>query len=186
MPLDDFLPIWDFREQHQTRVQARPERVFQTLLEMDLRRSPLVGLLYFLRQLPQRLRGGAGESLDQGKSLEGMLRMGFIALERREGRELVLGLVGRPWGLAPELLRLPAAEFVGFDQPGLVKVATNFLVEPLAGHASRLSTETRIQCLGPEARRLFRRYWWAIRPGSGLIRREILRLVRQEAQRRAA
>lgn len=186
MPLDDFLPVWDFQEQHQTLVQARPGLVFQALLEMDLRRSPLVGLLYFLRQLPQRLRGGTGENLDRGKSLEGMLRMGFIALERREGRELVLGLVGRPWGLAPELLQLPASEFTRFDRPGMVKVVANFLVEPLANDACRLSTETRIQCLGPDARRLFRRYWTVIRPGSGLIRREMLRLVRREAQRRAA
>lgn len=186
MPLDDFLPVWDFGERHQTTIQARPEVVFDCLLTMDLRRSPLVGALYFLRELPHRLKRGDWQSPGLGKSLEDMLKLGFIALERREGRELVLGLVGRPWGLTPELLPLPASEFTHFDRPGMVKVAANFLVEPLADGRCRLGTETRIKCLGPEARRLFRRYWTVIRPGSGLIRREMLRLVRREAQRRAA
>jgi len=186
MPLDDYLPAWDFNEIHQTTVSARPEVVFTALMNLDLRRSPLVGALYFLRELPHRLQRGDWKSPGLGKSLEEMLKLGFIQLERRDGRELVLGLVGRPWGLTPELLQLPGSEFTSFDRPGMVKVAANFLVEPLADGKCRLSTETRIQCLGPDARRLFRRYWTVIRPGSGLIRREMLRLVRREAQRARA
>lgn len=183
MPLEDFLPVWDFGERHQTTVLARPEVVFGCLLAMDLRRSPLVGALYFLRELPHRLKHADWRGPGLGKSLEDMLTAGFIQLERLEGRELVLGLVGRPWGLTPELIHLPASEFTSFDRQGTVKVAANFLVEPLTGGVCRLSTETRVQCLGPDARRLFRRYWTVIRPGSGLIRREMLRLVRREAQR---
>ncbi len=46
--------------------------------------------------------------------------------------------------------------------------------------------ETRVQCLGPRARRNFRLYWALIGPFSGLIRKEALRLVRKGLEERRA
>ena len=46
-----------------------------------------------------------------------------------------------------------------------------------------LSTETRIQYFGAAARRKFRLYWTLVGPFSGLIRRALLRGVRQQAER---
>jgi hypothetical protein len=43
--------------------------------------------------------------------------------------------------------------------------------------------ETRIFTPDAVARRRFRRYWLMIRPGSGLIRRLMLRSIRAEAER---
>jgi hypothetical protein len=50
------------------------------------------------------------------------------------------------------------------------------------GDGTRLSTETRVQPTDTAAR-AFRPYWWAIRAGSGLIRRDVLRAVRRRAER---
>jgi hypothetical protein len=51
--------------------------------------------------------------------------------------------------------------------------------------ATTLSTETRILCTDDRNRRRFRRYWAVVRPFSGLIRIELLRIVRREAEARS-
>jgi hypothetical protein len=48
------------------------------------------------------------------------------------------------------------------------------------------STETRVATTDAEARRKFRRYWSLLSPGIVMLRRESLRLVRREAERRVA
>jgi hypothetical protein len=45
-----------------------------------------------------------------------------------------------------------------------------------------LTTETRVRCTDPAIRRAFLRYWRVIRPFSGLVRREALRLARVDAE----
>jgi hypothetical protein len=47
--------------------------------------------------------------------------------------------------------------------------------------AASLSTETRVHVADPVARRSFRRYWFVIRPFSGLIRILFLRAARRRA-----
>jgi hypothetical protein len=52
--------------------------------------------------------------------------------------------------------------------------------------SSVFSTETRVTTTDPMSRERFRRYWAFLSPGIRLIRYEILRLVRAEAERRHA
>ncbi|HSV44824.1 MAG TPA: alpha/beta fold hydrolase [Ramlibacter sp.] len=47
-----------------------------------------------------------------------------------------------------------------------------------------VDTEARVLCVGRAARLRYLPYWLAIKPFSGLIRREILRLIKQEAEQR--
>lgn len=182
MLLDDFLPDHDFREYHQALVAAPAARVWEAVQELDMRRSPLVGGLMLLRELPWRLTAPGRPGGGPARTLDQMLAFGFILLAADPPRELALGLVGRFWSPRPRLLRLSPQGFMEFSQPGLAKVAANFLVEPLGPSLCRLSTETRVQCLGPLARSRFRAYWTLIRPFSGLIRREWLRLARRQAE----
>lgn len=69
---------------------------------------------------------------------------------------------------------------------GVARAAWNFAVVPDPGGGSVLSTETRVRADDPAARRRFRLYWLAIRPGSGLIRRLMLRAIRAEAEQASA
>ena len=71
-----------------------------------------------------------------------------------------------------------------FAHPWFVLIATSFELEAL-GDGTRLSTETRVQPTDIAAARAFRPYWWAIRAGSGLIRRDMLHAVRRRAERDA-
>jgi hypothetical protein len=65
---------------------------------------------------------------------------------------------------------------------GLALAGWNFTVVPRAGGLTELATETRVRC-APDARASFRAYWLVVRPGSGLIRREMLGAIRRHAER---
>jgi len=45
-----------------------------------------------------------------------------------------------------------------------------------------LSTETRVLATDPKTRRTFAAYWCVIRPGSSVIRRELLKVVARRAE----
>lgn len=184
--LDRFMPAHQFSEYHQALALAPLDRLFAAAQNLDMGRSPLVGGLMLLRELPFRLSRRDFRSPGLGRSFEQLQAFGFILLAHEPSRELVLGLVGQFWSPRPVLRRLPPDEFAAFAEPGFAKVAANLLVEPLGPGLSRISTETRVQCLGPKALARFRAYWCLIRPFSGLIRREWLRLARQEAERTLA
>jgi hypothetical protein len=184
MLLDRFMPVWHFAEYHQTIVKAPPGTVFRAVLEAELGRSPLVSLLFRLREIPWRLSRRDFSTKGLGSTLADLIELGFLPLAEEAPREFVFGLVGRFWTINNILVRIESDEFVSFDRPGYAKVAANLQVTPLAGYASRLSTETRIVCLDLAVKGRFRCYWTLIRPFSGLIRREWLRLARQEAEQR--
>lgn len=182
MLLDYFMPDYHFREYHQALALAPAQAAFQSVLSLDMSRLPLVQALLSLRALPWRLAGGDLPGRGLGRTMPQMQAFGFIVLAHDPPRELVLGLVGRFWSLRPQVRRLSPQGFRQFSQPGFAMVAANFLVRPLRPGLVRLSTETRVRCLGPEAKNRFRRYWTLIRPFSGFIRREWLRVARQEAE----
>jgi hypothetical protein len=73
-------------------------------------------------------------------------------------------------------------DFVSFADPGYANAAIAFLVLSERG-GSRVITETRVAGTSPEATRVFLRYWRAIRPGSGAIRRSWLAAIRRRAVR---
>ena len=78
--------------------------------------------------------------------------------------------------------RIAAVEQLrAFAEPGWVKVAFDFVLVPDGG-GTHLSTETRVAATDARTRRIFGLYWLAIRAGSGLIRRDLLRAVARQAE----
>lgn len=185
MLLDQFMPRWDFYERHQAMAFASPWDAFTTAWELDMRRSPLTRTLLRLREMPYRISKQDFESKGLGNTMADMFEAGFLLLARHEPQEMVIGLVGRFWSLEIELRELDPDQFKAFNEPGRAKVAANLRFEQVRPGLTRMSTETRVQCLGLEAKRGFRRYWTLIRPFSGFIRREWLRIIRAEAEARA-
>ena len=57
-------------------------------------------------------------------------------------------------------------------------------VEPLGPDASVFRTETLVATIDAASRERFRRYWAVFSAGSLLVRRELSRLVKGEAERR--
>ena len=168
--IDAVLPDFDARSTHDRWVDAAAGPVWDALAGLRFDELPLTRLLLGLRAFG--LRAPTGE----------VLRTGPVRLLRAEpGREAVAGAVLRSWTLRPTL-RHPAdvEQFTAFDEPGWVKVATDFRLVP-DGSGTRLSTETRIRATDPGARRRFALYWAAIRPWSGLVRRDLLTAVARKA-----
>ena len=111
---------------------------------------------------------------------------GFGSWPNGVPEEVVIGLLGKFWtprgGLRPEVTR---AHFSAAPPPGFALAGWNFTVIPCGDGVVELRTETRVWC-APDARMKFRAYWFVVRPGSGLIRRAMLRAIRLQAERPAA
>jgi hypothetical protein len=158
--IDRFLPEWDVNEVHAVVVSAAPERALAAALAANCAPGPARVLLH-LRGL--RFTG----------SIEDLFaRLGFEVLAR-EPCEVVVGGSGAPWR--------PRGRIAAFERarPGTVRIAANFLAEPLVDGRTRLSTETRIAAADADARRAFRRYWLLVGPFSAVIRRLWLREIRR-------
>jgi hypothetical protein len=178
--IDDFLPAYDVATRHRIEVEARRERVWQAVRELDLGQSRLIRTFFRIRGLGRRCNeGGAVRSR---YTLDDLRADGFTLLAERPTEEIVLGIVGKFWRPAGPIRPTRVDEFVTFDEPGWAKAVWGFSLEDEPGAAVSVTTETRVLCTDLGSRRAFLRYWRVIRPFSELIRREALRIVRRSAQ----
>jgi hypothetical protein len=185
--LDDVLPVYRHRERHATQIAAAPEAVWSALHSISSGDLRLTRVLTAIRALPQRLPGGrppeGGLPADPG-FIEAFMERGYRELRVDPPWTLVAGAAGQPWrlrgGATAGVVDLDG--FRAFARRGFVLIATSFELEGLRD-GTRLSTETRVQPTDAAAARAFRPYWWAIRAGSGLIRRDVLHAVRRRAER---
>jgi hypothetical protein len=184
--IDRYMPEWDVRERHRTRVNAAPERVYAAIRTADLAGSSLVRLLLALRGLPALLtrKGRAMAAARERRvvRLADFERHGFSVLEERAPADLLIGLEGRFWTPTGSLRPARAAGFSGVIPPGEARAAWDFRVEAEEAGGCTLSTETRVRCADAGTRLRFLAYWTLVRPGSGLIRRMMLRSIRRAAE----
>ena len=158
--IDRFVPEWQFREHHQTRVRATAEEIFDAI------RSVRAEDILFFRTMVALRRGfhGGKESILNPAAntpiLDVATRTGFEYLADDAPREVVIGTC------------------VATD----VFAAMNFLVAAGSDGDCVVSTETRVHAKTARARRRFGLYWFVIRPGSGFIRRMWLRAIRIHAE----
>jgi hypothetical protein len=166
---------------HSTLIRATPEAIHRALFEVTVGEVRLFRTLIALRGLGRRRGDGARTLI--GDAQKG----GFAILADEPGRELVLGVMGRFWGLRDRAIRPigSPADFTAFAEPGFARAAMNFTIEPVDVATCRVTTETRIQATDERARRAFRLYWTLIHPGSALIRRMWLRALKRRAERAA-
>jgi len=183
--LDRFLPECEVLERHQTRVAAPAEVTYVAAREISLTSSPVVRAIFRGRELLMRSSAEDRPEERQPQSLiDEVLSIGWGVLAQEPGREIVLGAVTQPWKSDVKFRALPPDEFAAFNTPGFAKIAWTMRAEPLGPATSLFYTETRVATTDVEARTRFRRYWTMVSPGVRLIRRESLRLVRIEAERR--
>jgi hypothetical protein len=182
MRLDQFLPEYHFSETHATGVNAPAEVVFKAIKQVDMSGSRLIKGLLALRLLPYVFKPGKKPDIHSAITLDDFIKMGFIKLADLFPEEMVLGLAGQFWKPTVQLRAIPPDRFRHFNRPGFCKAVWNIQVCPDGSGRARLSTTTRVQCMGTKARVLFACYWGIIRPFSGLIRKTLLRLIRREAE----
>jgi len=189
MLIDLYLPQYDVRERHRTRVAAPPETVYAALRSADLAASPIVRTLFLLRALPVALaRGRAGVQALLSRratavTLATFESLGFRLLEALPPTELVLGIEGKFWRQTSRLCTPDTAAFLTQPPaPGTARGVWNFHLAEQPDRTTLLTTETRVRCPDRGVRRRFLPYWYAIRPASGIIRRAMLRSIRRAAE----
>ena len=178
--IDKFLPNYDFNEFHEIQIQAPAEIVYQKVLDLDMNRSKIIRNLFKLRELPALFSSKKRHHTRLGLTFEGLEKFGFILLGRNPGQEILLGLVGRFWTPSGGIRRLDADGFQKFTEPDFAKTVWNFYLSENENQTV-LSTETRIACMDARSLRNFKAYWTFIRPFSGLVRKEILQVIKRES-----
>lgn len=178
--LGRFMPTYEVVQQHSIRVAAPVEVVFSAAMDCDLTKSRLTQALIKSRE---RILGGEGiERRTPNGFLAQMKSLGWGMLAEIPGREVVLGAVTKPWEANVVFRAVPADEFRDFREPGYVKIAWTLCAEPAGPRDSIARTETRVVTTDRASRRMFRRYWAFVSPGSILIRWVLLRQVKREAE----
>jgi hypothetical protein len=182
--LEDALPRFDANEVHDVWVAAHPHVVFEAVRQVTVREVRLLRPLEGLRALPGLLARRQAFRPNPSAPLLEQFTAAVVPLGERADREIAAGAIGRFWRLVDtEAAEVPTREdFLSFDEPGYAKAAISFLVCPARG-GSRVITETRVVGTSPDATRALLRYWRAIRPGSGAIRRSWLAAIRRRAVR---
>ena len=169
--IDRFLPHWDVVSRQSIVIHASPAIVYAEMRALDMSRAWVIRTLFTLRGLPK-----------SAITLEALCSVGFAVLSEAPPDEIVLGLVGQFWTLSGRLLSTNAEAFLNFSEVSYAKAAWNFSVQDAGGGQVTLATETRVLCLDATSRKRFRRYWSVIRPFSGWIRTEALRLIKVSAE----
>jgi hypothetical protein len=181
--LDAFMPAYNFYERHEILVQASPALVREELNRLSFADIGVMKTLGAIRGAAMgiRSRGTAQVILPAVPFVEMTRnpRSGFFPLDDTPA-EFVFGLAGRPWDNAG--VRLTPGEFKTWAPPGNVKIAANFRIEDAGGGRSRVITETRIAATDEAACRKMARYWALIYPGSGMVRRSLLKIIRDRAE----
>ncbi len=180
MLIDKFLPAWDVQAVHSILVRGTPDEVYDALRSLNPSSSPLARSLVFLRSLPARPRRAKEDP--SSTALDRFLKNGFILPDEKPGEELVLGIVGKFWTISGCLEQMNPVEFVRFNKIGYAKAGWNFYLRKMPDGFTHLGTETRVACTDDSSGRKFRRYWFFVKPFSGLIRMEMLRTIKRRVE----
>jgi hypothetical protein len=168
---DEFLPEYHFSEIHDISINQSPEHIFALVYDFDFRGSWLIRVLFSLRGMKTGMTIKAG-----------MLQENFMELAYRPNDEMVLGLIGQFWKPNGNLKKVAPDQFRAFNEPEFLKATWNFKLIPQSPERTCLQTETRVYCMDKKAKKIFSRYWFFVRPFSGLIRKEILKSIKRKAE----
>ena len=167
--LDEVLPDFDVGTRYSIRVRATPEQIFK-LLQKGIPVGSFSRMLMLLRRLPRIMRKDECSNYS------------FYQLKQSQDREIVIGIVGQFWKPVARTVEINSLqEFVEFQKEGYSKAALNLRILPQEGGLCLVSTETRVLSYG-SAKDAFGKYWKLIRPFSGVIRREVLRKIKRQAE----
>ncbi|XEC97299.1 hypothetical protein AB6A23_12525 [Paenibacillus tarimensis] len=165
--IDKYLPYWDFVKVNKIQLNHKNIPNLSIMNQVDFGKSRIIKTLFFLRGLPTK-----------NLKIDNALRSGFILLDQNNN-EIVLGLIAQPWKLKGNIISANPDGFIRFDESDYIKAAWNFLFEEKL-QDFYLTTETRIYCISSNAKKKFSIYWLIIGFFSGVIRNEMLKIIKNE------
>lgn len=167
MEIDHFLPIYEFSERHATRVNAPVLMTYEVYKKTDFSKSVLIRFILAIRGIKVQQFNAFFDTI-------------FTLLHEDPANEVIYGLIARPWETEGGLLYVDASFFRHFSEKGYAKIVWGFSFCP-SESGTLVSTETRIHCTDPASKWKFRLYWFFIKPLSGLMRIEMLRLIKKNS-----
>jgi hypothetical protein len=167
MKIDEFLPRYDYSEVHEIFIPVSPDKAYDALKKTDLSQSWMTRVLVSLRGI---------------RSAQSHLFIDevFTALSDEPGKEIVWGMVAQPWTPSGHVQHVNKEEFDRFEQKDYVKMVWNASFHKSEG-GTLARTETRILGMSPSSKKKFGIYWFFIKPFSGIIRKEMLKLVKKQS-----
>jgi len=168
--LDEILPDFDVASKYSIRIRATPERIFR-ILQNGVPMGSISRFLMMLRRVPRMFQRRSSEQ-----------QHAFYKLKQLQGREIVIGIAGQFWAPVAKTVAINNLEdFLTFERDGYSKAALNLQITSMKNGICILSTETRVRSYG-SAKEKFQSYWQFIKPFGGIIRKEILRKIKKQAE----
>ena len=172
MLIDDFMPVFERSETQEIAVNAAPAVIFRAVKTFDLNESTTIRWMF-------KLRGIAAKTM----TLSDFEKVNLKVLGERQNQELVVGSVGKYQSLTDKLLDINPLEFAAFNEAGFIKTTWNFLILETNGKQTRLVSEIRIKTTDASSLAKVEKYWGMMKPPLEMIRKEILKLIKNKAER---
>jgi hypothetical protein len=179
MLIDEFIPTYDFNEKHETIVRASAKTVYAALNSFDFNESAIIRWLFRFRGLTSK---NSCDATTRVLTLRDITKFDFVVLGEKPNEEILFGLVGKFWKPTGNLRKIETEDFLAFNENGYAKAAWNFALTESTAKETRLTTETRVYCTDDASCLQFGFYWTFIKPFSGWIRQEALRLAKEKAE----
>lgn len=164
--IERYLPQYDVRSYYETWIRSKPKQLYPLVRDLDFSDSLVIRFLFKLRGIHLNKLNLSGLLKDQD----------FQIIDEIMFRELLVGF-GSPT-INSEFRE--SRTFLGINKNQYI-IAWNFTLEA-RDRGTCLATETRVKCLTPKAKVIFRIYWFFIGPFSGWIRRIMLALVKKKGE----
>ncbi len=167
--INKYLPEYTFNEYHDIVVNSPIEDVYTIAKDFDMSKSKLINVLFKLRGMST-----------QRMNLQGIISdLGFTNIEERVPTENLIGFWVRTIKIEPITNH---NDFINNAISAKVKVVWNFRFEKISSSQTKVSTETRVLCVGPVTKITFGLYWLIIKPFSGAIRKRMLQIIKQDSE----
>jgi hypothetical protein len=173
LDLDAWLPDPQVRTRHRRAARVEADRLWQAAETIQVCDAPRIG-----RVVRWRVPGTPGDLPFR----ELFRRYPFAVLDEGE-RCSISGLCGRVWNFQRDYPELSGPdEFLGWDEPGTVRVVFAHWVESTGDGASALVSESRVQPVDRRARLRMGALWAVLGRFERLIGGEALRVAAQRAE----
>ncbi len=166
--IEKYLPEYTFKEYHEIVVNSSIENVYEIAKDFDLSKSKMIKCLFKIRGLPTRRL-----------NLQHFINdIGFTSLEQIYTNEILIGF----WSRFKIVKIQNHEDFVHNSISPWIKVVWNFQFEKIEENKTKVSTETRVLCVTKITKFTFGFYWLIIKPFSGLIRIQMLKIIKNESE----
>ena len=181
--IDEFAPVFHFREHHETTIAAPPTRIYSAIRAVSADEIALFRTFTWLRRFGRSGPENILNAPEHQPIIDVATKTGFLLLRDQPPREVVIGavVVSPPGTSRPN--HFAAEDYKQLALPGFAKATMNFRIEEMGGGMSRVVTETRVFATDRAALGRFTPYWRVIFPGSAFLRITWLRAIKSRAER---